>query len=200
MARPVPLWELRRSYPAQPAGTAAGGACCRDAWPTASACRCLYQPLPARRADGRTTGSRLCHRTADRSTPGGVRTGLRCARCSGRTTGSVDLAPGAPGRRGRRTPPGVRGAHRRFLRRGRGAACGGLGGGRHARGHDRRRAALGRGLPAESSWQHEFDLATASITELAVWPSGRVPGGAPRYTVILRVGDVRHLDARVADS
>ena len=55
------------------------------------------------------------------------------------------------------------------------------------------------GLPAESCWQHEFNLATASITELVVWPSGRVPGGAPRYTAIRHVGDVRHLGALVAN-
>jgi broad specificity phosphatase PhoE len=49
------------------------------------------------------------------------------------------------------------------------------------------------GFPSDSSWQHEFALATASITEIQFWPHGRIRGGAPRYSVIQRIGDVTHL-------
>jgi broad specificity phosphatase PhoE len=49
------------------------------------------------------------------------------------------------------------------------------------------------GLSPEEPWQHEFDLATGSITEIQVWPQGRVPGGAPRYAFIQRIGDCAHL-------
>lgn len=49
------------------------------------------------------------------------------------------------------------------------------------------------GLPPTSPWQHEFDLTNASITEIVVWPRGRVPGGAPRYSFLRRIADVSHL-------
>ncbi|CAN5737687.1 histidine phosphatase family protein [soil metagenome] len=49
------------------------------------------------------------------------------------------------------------------------------------------------GFPLDSLWQHEFVLATASITEIEFWPHGRIRGGAPRYSVIQRIGDVAHL-------
>lgn len=55
------------------------------------------------------------------------------------------------------------------------------------------------GLPPDSPWQHDFDLATASITEIEVWPHGRVINGAPRHCVVRRVGDVRHLGYLVSD-
>ncbi len=55
------------------------------------------------------------------------------------------------------------------------------------------------GLGADSPWQHDFDLTTASITEIEVWPDGRAEGGAPRYCGIRRVGDVRHLGNLVSD-
>ncbi len=42
--------------------------------------------------------------------------------------------------------------------------------------------------------QHEFDAKNASITEIEFWPHGRVRGGAPRYSVLKRIGDVGHLD------
>jgi broad specificity phosphatase PhoE len=54
------------------------------------------------------------------------------------------------------------------------------------------------GLPAESPWQHEFELRNASITEVHCWPDGRVPGGAPRYATILRACDDAHLGADLA--
>jgi probable phosphoglycerate mutase len=49
------------------------------------------------------------------------------------------------------------------------------------------------GLTPASPWQHELALANASISEVELWPHGRVPGGAPRYAVLRRVGDVTHL-------
>lgn len=55
------------------------------------------------------------------------------------------------------------------------------------------------GLGTDNPWQHDFDIATASITEIEVWPDGRVEGGAPRYCGIRRVGDVRHLGNLVSD-
>jgi probable phosphoglycerate mutase len=55
------------------------------------------------------------------------------------------------------------------------------------------------GLPASSPWQHEVDLANGSITEIEYWPRGRVPGGAPRYAVLVRVGDTAHLGEYASD-
>ena len=53
------------------------------------------------------------------------------------------------------------------------------------------------GMPPDSSWHHDLPLHPASITELEIWPRGRVPGGAPCYTAFHRIGDATHL-ARVA--
>ncbi len=50
------------------------------------------------------------------------------------------------------------------------------------------------GFPHESVWQHEFDLPNGSITEIEFWPNGRVQEGSPRYAIIRRVGDARHLE------
>jgi probable phosphoglycerate mutase len=49
------------------------------------------------------------------------------------------------------------------------------------------------GIDPASPWQHEFDIANCSVTELEFWPRGRTPGGAPRYAVLRRIGDVAHL-------
>ena len=49
------------------------------------------------------------------------------------------------------------------------------------------------GLEPSAPWQHEFDLANGSITELEIWPEGRVEGGAPRYARLGRIGDAVHL-------
>ena len=49
------------------------------------------------------------------------------------------------------------------------------------------------GIATDSPWQQEFDVANASITEVAFWPRGRVRGGSPRYAVLRRLGDVAHL-------
>ena len=55
------------------------------------------------------------------------------------------------------------------------------------------------GIEPEAPWEHDFDVPNASITELEHWPSGRVKGGAPRYTALLRVGDVKHLGGIATD-
>ena len=49
------------------------------------------------------------------------------------------------------------------------------------------------GIGPASPWEHDFDIANASISELQHWPRGQVPDGAPRYTALLRVWDVSHL-------
>jgi broad specificity phosphatase PhoE len=49
------------------------------------------------------------------------------------------------------------------------------------------------GLPADAPWLHDLPLSNASITEVDFWPRGRVDGGAPRYTAVLRVADTGHL-------
>lgn len=55
------------------------------------------------------------------------------------------------------------------------------------------------GLTSTAPWQHEFNLANGSITEIEFWPRGRVAGGAPRYAVIRRVGDLLHLAGLESD-
>jgi broad specificity phosphatase PhoE len=55
------------------------------------------------------------------------------------------------------------------------------------------------GFSSDSLWQHEFALATASITEIEFWPHGRIRGGAPRYSAIQRIGDVAHLGGLTSD-
>jgi broad specificity phosphatase PhoE len=49
------------------------------------------------------------------------------------------------------------------------------------------------GLPADADWVTEAELPHASITELEHWPKGRHAAGAPRHTLIRRIGDVAHL-------
>ena len=56
------------------------------------------------------------------------------------------------------------------------------------------------GIDPRSPWQHEFDIPYASITEIEFWPAGRVLGGAPRYAVLNRLGDDRHLGAMSTDT
>jgi probable phosphoglycerate mutase len=55
------------------------------------------------------------------------------------------------------------------------------------------------GLPPDSVWQHEYNLANASVTQVEYWPRGRVAGGSPRYAVLWRIGDVAHLGTLVSD-
>ena len=50
------------------------------------------------------------------------------------------------------------------------------------------------GIDPRFPLQHEFDAKNASITEIEFWPKGRIKGGAPRYSVLKRIGDVEHLD------
>lgn len=55
------------------------------------------------------------------------------------------------------------------------------------------RSAFG-GTP-DTAWATEAMAPHAAITELRHWPTGRHARGAPRYTVLVRVGDVGHLPA-----
>ncbi len=49
------------------------------------------------------------------------------------------------------------------------------------------------GMPSDAPWLHDLPLSNASVTEVEFWPRGRVEGGAPRYSAIVRIGDVVHL-------
>lgn len=55
------------------------------------------------------------------------------------------------------------------------------------------------GFDSRNPWQHEFDVPIASITQIEYWPTGRIAGGVPRWAVLSRVGDARHLGATVSD-
>ena len=56
------------------------------------------------------------------------------------------------------------------------------------------------GMDPRSPWQHEFnELRNASITEIEFWPEGRMAGGAPRFFVLKKIGDVGHLGNLVTD-
>jgi len=48
-------------------------------------------------------------------------------------------------------------------------------------------------LSPDSNWMTEASLPHASVTEIEHWPTGRRSGGAPRFTLVHRVGDVSHL-------
>jgi broad specificity phosphatase PhoE len=49
------------------------------------------------------------------------------------------------------------------------------------------------GVSPEDDWVTEAVVQNAAITEIEHWPSGRHERGAPRFSVIHRVGDVSHL-------
>jgi broad specificity phosphatase PhoE len=49
------------------------------------------------------------------------------------------------------------------------------------------------GAPRGSGWSFEVEVPNASVSEIQVWPRGRVRGGAPRLSVLGPVGDVSHL-------
>jgi broad specificity phosphatase PhoE len=49
------------------------------------------------------------------------------------------------------------------------------------------------GVNPHEPWTFELEVPNASITEVEVWPAGRVMQGAPRHAVIYRIGDARHL-------
>jgi broad specificity phosphatase PhoE len=51
------------------------------------------------------------------------------------------------------------------------------------------------GASPDVAWTTEAVVAHGSITELQHWPTGRHARGAPRHTVVVRVGDVGHLTA-----
>jgi probable phosphoglycerate mutase len=50
-------------------------------------------------------------------------------------------------------------------------------------------------LSPDDDWTTEASLPNASLTELERWPAGRRLDGAPRFTLVHRVGDVSHLAA-----
>jgi broad specificity phosphatase PhoE len=50
-------------------------------------------------------------------------------------------------------------------------------------------------LSPGDDWTTEASLPNASLTELERWPTGRRLDGAPRFTLVHRVGDVSHLAA-----
>ena len=49
------------------------------------------------------------------------------------------------------------------------------------------------GHTPEVPWTTEVAVPHGSITELQHWPEGRHRGGAPRHTLLIRVGDTSHL-------
>jgi broad specificity phosphatase PhoE len=49
------------------------------------------------------------------------------------------------------------------------------------------------GISPDTPWTTEAAVGHASITELLHWPAGRHVRGAPRHTVLVRLGDVGHL-------
>ena len=51
------------------------------------------------------------------------------------------------------------------------------------------------GIAPDVAWTTEAAVGHASITELWHWPTGRHVRGAPRHTMLVRVGDVSHLAA-----
>ena len=55
------------------------------------------------------------------------------------------------------------------------------------------------GISTNAPWQFELDVSNASITELEVWPNGRVTDGAPKYAVVRRVADASHLGEGTSD-
>lgn len=52
----------------------------------------------------------------------------------------------------------------------------------------------GLGIRPSIPWLFELDIGNASITEMEIWPNGRIATGAPRHCVLRSVGDMRHLD------
>jgi probable phosphoglycerate mutase len=49
------------------------------------------------------------------------------------------------------------------------------------------------GLTSRSVWLAEVRAPHASVTEIEHWPRGRHPAGAPRYSVVKRIGDASAL-------
>jgi broad specificity phosphatase PhoE len=55
------------------------------------------------------------------------------------------------------------------------------------------------GLAPEAPWIHDCPLSNASVTELELWPRGRVSGGGPRYSAFRRVAEITHLQDCYSD-
>ena len=55
------------------------------------------------------------------------------------------------------------------------------------------------GVPATNPLEYEFEFANSSISEIEFWPQGRIRGGAPRYAVLRRLGDVGHLSGLITE-
>ena len=49
------------------------------------------------------------------------------------------------------------------------------------------------GMGLDAPWMHSFAIDNASITELTLWPQGRIAGAAPRYAEFLNMGSAIHL-------
>lgn len=49
----------------------------------------------------------------------------------------------------------------------------------------------------DEDWLTEAEIPNASITEFEHWLRGRHPAGAPRHTLVRRIGDVAHLGAEL---
>ena len=49
------------------------------------------------------------------------------------------------------------------------------------------------GMTPDAPWMHSFPISNASITELTLWPQGRMKGGAPRFADFASMGSVLHL-------
>jgi probable phosphoglycerate mutase len=56
------------------------------------------------------------------------------------------------------------------------------------------------GLTSRNPWLAEAELPHCSVTEIRHWPRGRHPEGAPRYSVITRIGDAGALPAELFSS
>ncbi len=53
------------------------------------------------------------------------------------------------------------------------------------------------GLKADDDWLAEAELPNASITEIEHWNEGRHRDGAPRFSLVHRIGDVAHLPSKL---
>ena len=53
------------------------------------------------------------------------------------------------------------------------------------------------GIGPDDDWITEAEIPNGSITEFEHWLRGRIPDGAPRHTLIRRIGDVVHLSAEL---
>ncbi len=49
------------------------------------------------------------------------------------------------------------------------------------------------GIQPDQPWTFEFSVGNASISEIEVWPHGRIDGGPPRHAAVNRLGEAGHL-------